>query len=138
MRTQFPQRAADLLLHHFDRHTTARSNLQIAQPVAAAEQEYVPATRWKATDDTLGQFQFLRRRGKMLRAGFIGGMLFDFTLVCGEGCAVQCASEIDGEIMRAAEAEGDWCANLGSGGVTTGAQASLMQRVVKGRRRRSR
>src|SRR3546814_3123237 len=103
MRTQFPQRAADLLLHHFDRHTTARSNLQIAQPVAAAEQEYVPATRWKATDDPLGQFQFLRRRGKMLRAGIIGGMLFDFTLVCGEGCAVLCASEIDGDILSDAE-----------------------------------
>src|SRR3546814_5089454 len=109
MRTQFPQRAADLLLHHFDRHTTARSNLQIAQPVAAAEQEYVPATRWKATDDPLGQFQFLRRRGKMLRAGIIGGMLFDFTLVCGEGCAVLCASEIDGDILSDAEAERDWC-----------------------------
>src|SRR3546814_19547958 len=104
MRTQFPQRAADLLLHHFDRHTTARSNLQIAQPVAAAERVYVPATRWKATDDPLGQFQFLRRRGKMLRAGIIGGRLFVFTLVCAEGCAVLCASEIHGEFLAYADA----------------------------------
>src|SRR3546814_20660099 len=103
MRTQFPQRAADLLLHHFDRHTTARSNLQIAQPVAAAEQEYVPATRWKATEDPLRQLQLLRRRGKQLRAGIIGGMLFDFTLVCGEGCVVLCAREIECDILSAAE-----------------------------------
>src|SRR3546814_20036445 len=68
---------------------------------------YVPATRWKTTDDPFGRLQFLHCRSAMLRAGIVGGMLFDFILLGGGRCAIVRAREVDGDVLRNTEAKRD-------------------------------
>src|SRR3546814_7251996 len=95
---------------------------------------YVPATRWKTTDDPFGHRQVLHCRSAMLRAGIVGGMLCDFILLGGGRCAIVRAREVDGDVLRNTEAKRDRCPHLCACGIAPSPQAGFLQGVVEVRR----
>src|SRR3546814_3763424 len=70
----------------------------------------------------------------MLRAGIVGGMLFDFILLGGGRCAIVRAREVDGDVLRNTEAKRDRCPHLCACGIAPSPQAGFLQGVVEVRR----